>query len=81
MSWRSVAQIGAGVREGIFWLEAVRQRCQGKAFDSSKFLDQKNHMYSISLSLLDCFELLAKLHVVVKGVNLRKEAQRTKGMK
>lgn len=38
-------------------------------FDSSKFLDQKNHMYSASLNLLGCFELPAKLHVVAKVVN------------
>lgn len=42
------------------------------SFDSSKFLDQKNYMYSVSLNLLTYFELLAKLHVVVKGVNLKK---------
>lgn len=42
---------------------------KGFSFDSSKFLDQKNHMYSVSLNVLGYFELLAKLHVVVKGVN------------
>lgn len=48
------------------------QRSQGFAFHSSKFLDQKDHMHSVSLNLLGYFELLAKLHVMAKGVNLKK---------
>lgn len=56
------------------------QRSQGFSFHSSKFLDQKNHMYSVSLNLLGYFELLAKLHVMAKGVNLKKN-ERTKGRK
>lgn len=39
------------------------------SFDSSKFLGQKNSMYSVSLNLFLYFELLAKLCVVAKGVN------------
>lgn len=74
-----MAQIRAalrGGREGArgFLARSSKAEVSGKGFslDSRKSLDWKNHVYSVSLDLGGCFELLAKLGVVVKGVNLKK---------
>lgn len=66
-----MAQIRAGIKEGDFLAGSSKAEIvrEDFPFDSSKFLDQKNHMYSASLNLLGCFELPAKLHVVAKVVN------------
>lgn len=65
-SWHKGREIFGWEQQG----RDVERRLLGDfAFDRSKFLDQKNHIYSASLNLLGCFELPAKLHVVAKVVN------------
>lgn len=44
---------------------------QGFSSDGSKFLGRKSPTCSVSLNLLLCFELLAKLHVVATVFNLK----------
>lgn len=78
-----ISQIRAGVKGGDFLAGSSKAEMlrEDFPFHSSKFLDQKNHMYSASLNLLGCFELLAKLHVVAKVVNNKKNKSKNKRKK
>lgn len=56
-------------RDFLAWNNKAEMSRKGFSFGSSIVLHQNNHMYSVSLNSVAYFELLAKLHVVAKGVN------------